>query len=782
MAPGVSDGQLALLARRKDIERICGQGSCVVSAPTGTGKSTLVPRWLPGRVLVVEPRRVACQALARRVAELDGAEFGHEVGYRVRDDDCTLDTTRIVYATPGVVLQNPTWAEGFDHVVLDEFHERRLDTDWLYAYFKSRGVRLVVMSATMDAERIAQHLEAELVEVEARAYPVEVDYLGSGSELPENGDWLRLTLGAIRRLPADSGDVLVFLPGKGEIRRLADLVHSGEHGDIFELHGSLPLAQQARVFEPAARRKIILATNVAETSLTLPGVRTVIDTGLVRRTHYHAGRSTLALSNIAKDSATQRSGRAGRTAPGRCFRLWGKAAQLQPHTPPEVQREGLAEFVLWTAASGLTMDSLPWLDAPSAEALLNATTDLRALGAIDETLGVTERGRRLHRLPLDAWYGRVLVEAEAKGTLDDCVDLVAALSHVPRIQLAVPEDPSAVTPCDAIALVEAVRGQSTGARIDARRELSRRRRRLRAMMGLAQELPTASPQRDALLETIVAADPRSAHVARVRKQRTAWAAGGTELALDRASYAACGKGADAIVVLETHTSGVGKHRRSIATRASVVSLSFLNRLGLGQPQVRSVKRVAGKLVAIVDQVYVGKVLSSQEVTPTGEVARAALVELLTDGRVFRDAIEETKQRLRRRALAHSLARGTGFEHLGLADLPAPPELRDWLQQRVTELGVDSADDLELLSSDDFLAQDVGAELLPTLQDEFPLTVDMGDCRYAVEYDLGKRQVLLTITKGARATPPPLSFLPKFRGFRVCVEAGRRIHVLRETRR
>ena len=777
----VSPGQRELLGLRQRLERVCAERSCVLSAPTGTGKSTLVPTWLAGRVLVIEPRRVACQALARRVAELqEGALGGAEVGYRVRNDDRCDERTRIVYATPGIVLQDPTWAESFDHLVLDEFHERRLDTDWLLAFFKLRGRRLLVMSATIEAARVAAHLEAELLQLEARSFPVEVEYLGVGSELPENTDFERLALRALRSLPADSGDVLVFLPGKGEIRRLKELL-TDRDGSIFELHGSLSLSEQARVFDETRQRKIILSTNVAETSLTLPGVRTVIDSGLVRRTQYHGGRSTLALCNIANDSAVQRAGRAGRTAPGRCLRLWGAAAQLRPQTPPEVHREGLSEFVLWTAVQGLVVEALPCLDPPRPEALRDAVAALQALGALDDARKVTERGKRLHRLPLDAWHGRVLVEAEARGTLDDCIDLVAALSHVPRISLP-PADPDQTPPCDAVALVEAARGLSAEKHVAGNGELSALRQRLRQLMGLTGPLPAGSPEREAMLRTVLAADPSCAHVSRHRKQRVTWAAGGTELILDRQSYARLAKRQDAILVLDTHTSGVGKQRRVAATRASSVSLTFLAKAGLGQSQVRSVQHRGGRLLAVVERVYAGRVLSQEEAEPEGELAREALLELLVRGRLFKSAVEESQQRLQRRALAHRLAQAPGFESFAHGELTQPPDLRQWLAQRIEQLGFESADDLALLSADDFLAEDVGAELRPSLDSEFPLTVDMGDCRYAVEYDLSKRQVLLTIVRGSRTAPPPLSFLPKFRGFRICVEAGRRIHVLREQRR
>jgi HrpA-like RNA helicase len=754
--------------------------SCVLTAPTGVGKSTQVPRWLAGKTLVIEPRRVACQSLARRVAELEGAQLGKEVGYRVRDDDRATPSSRIVFVTPGIVLRDPRWALAFDHIVLDEFHERRLDTDWLYAYLKLHERKLLVMSATIAAERIANDLHARLFQVEQRSYPVDIRYLGQPADLPGSCDWAALAASAIAKLPKDSGDVLVFLPGKGEIERLCDAIDPSA-GELLALHGSLPLSQQARVFEASARRKIVLATNVAETSLTLPGVEIVIDTGLVRRTHFHAGRSTLALTPIAKDSATQRAGRAGRTGPGTCLRLWGSAAQLAPQTPPEIHREELSEFVLWSAAAGLDAAELPCLDPPKPAALELATAELRALGALDAEGRITEGGRRLHGLPLDAWYGRLLIEAQARGNLHDCIDLVAALAHTPRIQLPAVGEPEKELACDAVPLIYAVRREFPGARVQARRELERSRERLRALMKVEGEAP-ARVDRDALIRTILAADPRAAHVGRRRKRHLYWAAGSTELELGRESRAQAATESQALVVLETHTTGLGKRRKVIATRASAIDLKLLDRLGFGEERVLSVSTKGGRLTARVERVYVGKVLSSSERAPTGQTARDALTELLLSGRLFAEQVQETRRRLQRRRLCYQLSKAPAYAHLGFEDFPEPPELESWIRERVVQLGFESGEDMALLSGEDFLVEDVPAELQPTLDGEFPLEVNMGDCLYRVDYDFARKQVLLCMVKGQRTQPPPANFLPKFRGFRICAEAGGRVHVIRAARR
>ncbi|TNF24256.1 MAG: ATP-dependent RNA helicase, partial [Deltaproteobacteria bacterium] len=373
--------ELPIDALRQAFDAALRAGPVVVTAPTGSGKSTRVPSWCPGPVLVVEPRRVACRSLARRVAELEGTSVGAEVGYHVRDDRRASDATRILFATPGVVLR---WLAGgaalpFATVILDELHERSLDVDLLLALLLSRRpAQLVAMSATLDAERVAAHLGGTLLRGDGRLFPVAVSYLGEPAALPTSEGLADRVADAVARAEQDPGDVLVFLPGKAEIARVADRLERRCPHEVLQLHGALPAEVQDRAFSPGPRRRVILATNVAETSLTLPRIGVVIDAGLVRRTRYHHGRGVLTLTAIAGDSADQRTGRAGRLGPGVCYRLWGRAGRLEPVTPPEIARESLVPLVLGAAACGADVDALAFLDPPAGHAVAQARGELEA--------------------------------------------------------------------------------------------------------------------------------------------------------------------------------------------------------------------------------------------------------------------------------------------------------------------------------------------------------------------------------------------------------------------
>ncbi|MEM6955629.1 MAG: helicase-related protein, partial [Myxococcota bacterium] len=329
-------------------------GAVVITAPTGSGKSTQVPRWAGkhGQVVVVEPRRVACRALAARVAELEGTALGEAVGYHVRGEDRTTSDTRIRFITPGIALRQLARLRDATTVILDELHERRLDVDLLLALLRKDRIRgpkrLVVMSATLDAERVATHLDATLLQGEGRVFPVDVRYRDGGISTPSESDLAERVASAVMET---EGDTLVFLPGKSEIRAAADALRSID-AQVLELHGGMSLDAQARDFRTAKKRKVVLSTNVAETSLTVPGIEVVIDSGLVRQTRYHRGRAHLALRPIAQDAADQRSGRAGRTRPGIAVRLWARRAALEERSAPEVHRESLVPLVLGAAASG----------------------------------------------------------------------------------------------------------------------------------------------------------------------------------------------------------------------------------------------------------------------------------------------------------------------------------------------------------------------------------------------------------------------------------------------
>ena len=421
--------------------------SLVLEAPAGAGKTTRVPPALldlvPGEVVVLEPRRLAARAAARRVAQELGERPGETAGYQVRFEDVTGPRTRLRFVTEGVLtrrlLADPL-LRGVSAVVLDEFHERHLQGDVALALLLQllRGPRpdlkLLVMSATLDAAPVAAHLGCGTVRSEGRRFEVAVEY----AERPEARRLGDQVAAAVRKLtvPGTSGDVLVFLPGAAEIRQAGEAVaelaaHRGLL--VLPLHGDLPAEEQDRALAPSPRRKIILSTNVAETSVTVPGVTTVVDSGLARiPTHSPwSGLPGLQVAKISRASAVQRAGRAGRTAPGRALRLYTRADHdsRPEHLSPEVRRLDLSEMVLELRAAGHDPARLPWLDAPAPAALEAAEALLRRLGAVDPAGAATPLGRRCATFPLHPRLSRMVLEAAARGAGREAAAAAAALGE-----------------------------------------------------------------------------------------------------------------------------------------------------------------------------------------------------------------------------------------------------------------------------------------------------------------------------------------------------------------
>jgi len=420
----------------------------VLQAPPGAGKSTLVPLalleepWLRQRkILLLEPRRVAARAVAQRMAWLLGEPVGDTVGYRMRMDTRISRRTRIEVITEGVLtrmLQGDPELPGVGCVIFDEFHERSLQADiGLALCIDARRqleaqFRILAMSATLDGARVAALLDAApIVNVPGRQFPVEVHYAGRGmpllpsaSESPE-----RLTAQIVRRaLGETQGDLLVFLPGAAEIRRVQGLLGDLNSAalKVLPLYGELGAQDQDAVLaghEPGLRR-IVLATNIAETSVTIPGVTVVIDAGLARRSRFDpaTGMSRLELTRISRASAEQRAGRAGRTAPGVCYRLWseGAHASLAAHTPPEMLEADLAPLALELAQWGVAEAAgLSWLDAPAAPQLQQARELLLRLGALNAQGAITPMGRAMASLPLHPRLAHMLLAARpARGAHD----------------------------------------------------------------------------------------------------------------------------------------------------------------------------------------------------------------------------------------------------------------------------------------------------------------------------------------------------------------------------
>jgi ATP-dependent helicase HrpB len=403
----------------------------VVEAPPGAGKTTRVPLalrdapWLEGRVVMLEPRRVAARAAAGFMAASLGEPVGRTVGYRVRNDVRVSEATRVEVVTEAILtrmLQDDPALEGVGAVIFDEFHERNLHADLglalaLDAQAALRpDLRLVVMSATLDGERLERHLGCPRLRSEGRSHPVSIEHLPvrAGEDLRAHA-----RRAILRALDAGDGDVLVFLPGKAEIAGLARVLDAHPDpriGAVLALHGELDLAEQARVLAPGPDgvRRVVLATNVAESSVTLPGVRAVVDSGLAREPRFDpvSGFSRLETVRISQASATQRAGRAGRLGPGIAIRLWPESQRLDPAIRPEIAQVELAplalELALWGPAD------LAWLDPPPPGPLAEARDRLRALGAIDAAGGITPHGRAIATLGVHPRLGHMLLAAPAR--------------------------------------------------------------------------------------------------------------------------------------------------------------------------------------------------------------------------------------------------------------------------------------------------------------------------------------------------------------------------------
>jgi ATP-dependent helicase HrpB len=432
------------------LARLRESSALVLRAPPGAGKTTRVPPAIlagaleiPGKIVVLQPRRVAARAAAARIASEQGWRLGEEVGYQVRFESRTGPRTRIEIVTEGILLRrllDDPFLPDTSVVVFDEFHERSLASDLALAMVRQvqqsvrPELRIVVMSATLAAAPLARYLgDCPVVESLGRTFPVVVRYLPHLERRPLVE---QVAEGVEQMLELTQRDVLVFLPGVGEIRRCRERLESlSQQRDLalLELYGDLPAEQQDAVLAPANRRKVILATNVAETSLTIEGVTGVVDSGLARVLRYdeRTGLDRLELAPISKASAEQRAGRAGRTQPGICLRLWPEAAQrIRPEFElPEIERVDLAGAVL-QVLSWIEPDvaAFPWFEPPLTGAVERAQRLLFQLGAAD-SVGITPLGRQIASLPAHPRIGRLLIEGARLGVLREAALAAALLSE-----------------------------------------------------------------------------------------------------------------------------------------------------------------------------------------------------------------------------------------------------------------------------------------------------------------------------------------------------------------
>ena len=443
------DPDLPITARKDDIvSAIRDHRVVVVAGATGSGKSTQLPKMVleagrgrRGLIGCTQPRRIAARSVARRVAEELGTELGGAVGFQVRFTDRVSDATFVKFMTDGILLaevHGDRRLDRYDTLIIDEAHERSLNIDFLLGYLKQLldrrpDLKIVITSATIDTARFAEHFgDAPVIDVEGRSYPVTVEY-----QPPNEGEALeqqvRRAVGRATRIDA-RGDILVFLPGEREIFQASRALSKAGLADteILPLYARLPAGRQDAIFKPGVGRRIVLATNVAETSLTVPGIRFVIDSGLARISRYasHSKVLRLPVEPVSKASCNQRAGRCGRVGPGTCIRLFDEADfDARPdYTEPEIQRAGLVGVVLEMLALGLgDPEDFPFIDPPPRKLVNEAWSTLVELEAVDDARSLTPLGRQLATLPVDARHGRMLIEAAERGALAEALVLVAAL-------------------------------------------------------------------------------------------------------------------------------------------------------------------------------------------------------------------------------------------------------------------------------------------------------------------------------------------------------------------
>ncbi|WP_413468724.1 ATP-dependent RNA helicase HrpA [Marinobacter sp.] len=431
----------------------------IVAGETGSGKTTQIPklclnagRGVRGLIGHTQPRRIAARSVASRIAEEMGEAPGEQVGYQVRFTDTTSEQSRIKVMTDGILLaeiQHDRFLDRYDTLIIDEAHERSLNIDFLLGYLKQLlpkrpDLKVIITSATIEVERFSEFFgQAPVIEVSGRTYPVEVRYRPmTGDDEDRDQGWSDSVLAALDEIEAHErsqgqppGDVLVFLPGEREIRSLSKNLRHAElrHTEVVPLYSRLSNAEQNKVFQPHRGRRIVLSTNVAETSLTVPGIRYVVDTGVARISRYSVRSKIqrLPIEPISQASANQRAGRCGRVAPGICFRLYDETDFLNrpEYTDPEILRTNLASVILQMASSGLgDIRRFPFLEAPDNRLINDGYKLLEELGAVDDKRQLSQLGRTMARLPVDPRLARMLVTSAEQGSLAETLVVIAGLS------------------------------------------------------------------------------------------------------------------------------------------------------------------------------------------------------------------------------------------------------------------------------------------------------------------------------------------------------------------
>ncbi|MBY7769783.1 helicase-related protein [Vibrio fluvialis] len=760
------------------------QDHVIVEAETGSGKSTRLPLWAAqqGRVLVIEPRRIACTSLAEFLAQQRDEAIGQHIGYAIKLENRYSEQSQVVFVTPGVALR---WfaedgLEQFDVIMVDEFHERRWDTDLLVALLKERqSHRLVVTSATLEGERLAAYLQAQRLQASGRIYDVSIEYRASDSrQLP---DWRflaeRVKAEVTEAMSATEGDILVFLPGRKEIQQCQQMLSGIDSLLVVPLHASVSEHERSLALNPQRQQKVVLATNVAETSLTIPNIAWVIDSGLERRNEQRNGRTALVLKHISKASAKQRAGRAGRVMHGVAVRLYGQHAALDAVTPPQLQREDLTEPMLAAGSCGSPLQSLTFLETLPEKTLTQAAEMLKGIGALDDHLAITEHGRRIAPLPVDALYADLVARIEPKALKEAMIDLTAALavpaslyslsSNDELLEKLQQEEPLG---CDAQLLIQLVRGQAFSA-VTTDEEALREARGLSEQMRDIYELPelevASRYQHAALAEAVGRLHPELLFVRRERR-REALGNGRMEVLTGRNSRFPVRS--EAALVLDQHSlPGKGvKQTLTLATVMMPVPLSLIETLELGQWQQGETVQQDGVLSTVLNLHYAGRVVASKTVQASGELALKPLVEAVKANECLPGFAERRHYEIEWWKLYVELGLDANAQQHGEITFES------WFEQQLQALGVESPEDLAMFDADDIPFAGIPYWELSDFAEAYPFELSLGDLQLTVEYFVKRKLVQVVYKSGLRKTVPKRWELPRWSGYKVQFRKASRV--------
>ncbi|EPV1124927.1 helicase-related protein [Vibrio harveyi] len=778
--------QLPIDSLQAEFDQLVNHHHLVVEAETGSGKSTRLPLWSAnhGRVLVIEPRRIACTSLAEFLADQSGQPLGKQIGYAIKLHAHYDENTKVVFVTPGVALR--WFAEdklaSFDIVMVDEFHERRWDIDLLTTILKQeKQHRLIVTSATLEGEKLANYLDAKRLRSEGRCFPVTVTHRSLDSRYLPNkkgceNDVVRTVKEA---LEDEEGDILVFLPGRKEITQCAQMLQNINDVMIVKLHASVSDEERHHALTVQNQRKVVLATNVAETSLTIPNIRVVIDSGLERRTVQRNGRTALTLTHISKASAAQRMGRAGRVAEGACIRLFGEHAPLELVTPPELHREELVEPMLAAACCGYRLSELQFLDALPEKSLLSASQTLRGMEAIDQQGDVTEHGKKVYPLPIDALFADLVTRMQTKSEKEAMIDLAAALSVPAQLyQLQGGESAEALAQeepfgCDASLMIRLVRGeQLPGVNVDVSvlEEAQGLAKQMREVFELP-ELDVASRyKRDELTKAIAKLHPELVFVRRERR-RDALGNGLMEMVVGRNSRFS--DKSEAALVLDSHSvPGRGvKQTLNLASVMLPVSLALLRELELGEWQQGETNYEEEVPRATMHLIYAGRTICTEYQALQGEVAVQSIVEMIDEQALLPGFAPLRKQQIQHWKI---------YNALGLNQTPVDKSMLDdlsfstWLVEQLETLGVESVEDIELFDADDIPFEGIPDWEYQDFAEQFPLKLVLAELKLDVEYFVSRKLVHVIYTEGNRKGDPKRWELPRWSGWKVQYKKASRV--------